>query len=220
MLPQLLFYTQSINYEQINKMPDRPVHWKIAWIIISEPQDIAPFEKDINVPFLRPTCSWWTAYDFQSRWESEGQTLLLSGDEKIQDQPQWVSTMFLVGVNWLYMLEPNPSSRSEMPQRLAKDVGSFTYYVILEQLLSVSGTSISLSVKEWIELKFSLSKGVGKGNGNPLQYRCLENPMEEEPGRLRSMGSQRVRHHWATFHFSPRVFEDHLTPLISWEPSQ
>ena len=22
----------------------------------------------------------------------------------------------------------------------------------------------------------------GKGNGNPLQYSCLENPMEEEPG--------------------------------------
>ena len=22
----------------------------------------------------------------------------------------------------------------------------------------------------------------GEGNGNPLQYSCLENPMEEEPG--------------------------------------
>ena len=29
-------------------------------------------------------------------------------------------------------------------------------------------------------------------NGNPLQYACLENPMEEKPGRLQSMGSQRV----------------------------
>ena len=32
----------------------------------------------------------------------------------------------------------------------------------------------------------------GAGNGNPLQYSCLENPMEEEPGRLQSMGWQRV----------------------------
>ena len=24
----------------------------------------------------------------------------------------------------------------------------------------------------------------GGGNGNPLQYSCLENPTEEEPGRL------------------------------------
>ena len=41
----------------------------------------------------------------------------------------------------------------------------------------------------------------GEGNGNPLQYSCLENPMDrgawrvlwtEEPGELQSMGSQRV----------------------------
>ena len=30
----------------------------------------------------------------------------------------------------------------------------------------------------------------GGGNGNPLQYSCLENPMTEEPGGLQSMGSQ------------------------------
>ena len=34
----------------------------------------------------------------------------------------------------------------------------------------------------------------GEGNGNPLQHSCLENPMTEEPDRLQSMGSQRVRH--------------------------
>ena len=34
----------------------------------------------------------------------------------------------------------------------------------------------------------------GEGNGNSLQYSCLENPMTEEPGRLQSTGSQRVRH--------------------------
>ena len=30
----------------------------------------------------------------------------------------------------------------------------------------------------------------GEGNGNALQYSCLENPWTEEPGRLQSMGSQ------------------------------
>ena len=34
----------------------------------------------------------------------------------------------------------------------------------------------------------------GEGNGYPLQYSCLENPMNEEPGGLWSVGSQRVRH--------------------------
>ena len=35
----------------------------------------------------------------------------------------------------------------------------------------------------------------GGGNGNPLQYSCLENPPgTEEPGELQSMGLQRVGH--------------------------
>ena len=34
----------------------------------------------------------------------------------------------------------------------------------------------------------------GAGNGSPLQCSCLENPMDEEPGGLQSMGSRRVRH--------------------------
>ena len=37
-----------------------------------------------------------------------------------------------------------------------------------------------------------------EGSGNPLQYSCLENPLDEEPGGLQSMGSQRVGHDWAT----------------------
>ena len=36
----------------------------------------------------------------------------------------------------------------------------------------------------------------GEGNGNPLQYSCLENPMDR--GGLQSMGSQRVGHDLAT----------------------
>ena len=36
----------------------------------------------------------------------------------------------------------------------------------------------------------------GEGNGNPLQYSCLENPTDGEPGRLQSVGSQRVRRNW------------------------
>ena len=39
-----------------------------------------------------------------------------------------------------------------------------------------------------------LGRSPGEGNGNPLQDYCLENPWTEEPGRLQSMGSLRVRH--------------------------
>ena len=34
----------------------------------------------------------------------------------------------------------------------------------------------------------------GKGNGNPLQYLCLDSPWTEEPGGLQSTGSERVGH--------------------------
>ena len=34
----------------------------------------------------------------------------------------------------------------------------------------------------------------GEGNGNPLHYSCLENPMDREACKLQSMGSQRVGH--------------------------
>ena len=36
-----------------------------------------------------------------------------------------------------------------------------------------------------------------EGNGTPVQYSCLENPMDEEPSGLQSMGSLRVGHNWA-----------------------
>ena len=36
-----------------------------------------------------------------------------------------------------------------------------------------------------------LGKSSREGNANPFQYSCLGNPMEEEPGWLQSMGSQK-----------------------------
>ena len=41
-----------------------------------------------------------------------------------------------------------------------------------------------------------LGRSPGEGNGNPLQYSCLENPMEG--GTWWAMGLQRVGHDWAT----------------------
>ena len=37
-----------------------------------------------------------------------------------------------------------------------------------------------------------LGRSSGEGNGNPLQYFCLENPMDREHGKLQSVGLQRV----------------------------
>ena len=49
-----------------------------------------------------------------------------------------------------------------------------------------------------------LGRFPGEGNGNPLQYCCLENPMDGGVWcRQLSMGSQRVRHDWATSLYRP-----------------
>ena len=45
-----------------------------------------------------------------------------------------------------------------------------------------------------------LGRSPGGGNGNPLQYSCLENPMDGEPGGLQSIGLQRVGHNLVTDH--------------------
>ena len=36
-----------------------------------------------------------------------------------------------------------------------------------------------------------LGRSPGEGNGNPLQYSCLENSIDKEPGGLQSTGSQK-----------------------------
>ena len=38
-----------------------------------------------------------------------------------------------------------------------------------------------------------LGRSPGEGNGNPLQYSCLEIPWTEEPGRIQSTVSQKSR---------------------------
>ena len=45
-----------------------------------------------------------------------------------------------------------------------------------------------------------LGRSPAVGKGNPLQYSCLDNPMDREPGRLRSRESQRVGHDWINEH--------------------
>ena len=55
--------------------------------------------------------------------------------------------------------------------------------------------------KKYKGKKLGLSvQHAGEGNGNPLQYSCLENPVDRGTWRATVQGSQRVRHDWATEH--------------------
>ena len=53
--------------------------------------------------------------------------------------------------------------------------------------------SMGLDMTERLHFHFSLAC-IGEGNGNSLQYSCLENPGTGEPGGPPSMGLHRVRH--------------------------
>ena len=47
-----------------------------------------------------------------------------------------------------------------------------------------------------------LGRSPGKGSGNPLGILAWRIPWTKEPGGLQFMGSQRVRHNWATNTFT------------------
>ena len=66
---------------------------------------------------------------------------------------------------------------------------------------------------EDVDLISGLGRFSGKGNGNPLQYSCLENPMDR--GDYSSVVS--VAHRWASVHGVARVGQDLFTkPPPSW----
>ena len=44
------------------------------------------------------------------------------------------------------------------------------------------------------DLILGLGRSPGEGNGSPLQYSCLENPMDRGPWQATVHGVQRVRH--------------------------
>ena len=61
----------------------------------------------------------------------------------------------------------------------------------------LEGKATACSAGDWGSIPES-GWSPGEENGTPLQYSCPEIPWTEEPGRLQSMGSQRVEQDWAT----------------------
>ena len=55
-----------------------------------------------------------------------------------------------------------------------------------------------------------LARSPGEENGYPLQYSCLRIPGTEEPGRLQSMGLQRVGHDLGVISLARRAQEFEL----------
>ena len=82
-------------------------------------------------------------------------------------------------------------------------VGYNTFYIIEHSVYRIvwsfpDGTAVKNLPANARDL--DLIPGLGRsprvGNGNPLQYSCLENPMDRGARRATVPGSQRVRHDW------------------------
>ena len=58
-----------------------------------------------------------------------------------------------------------------------------------------------------------LGRSPGVGHGNPLQYSCLENPTEEEPGGLLSVELQKNWHDWSDLAHTPPQAENMVVIL-------
>ena len=71
-----------------------------------------------------------------------------------------------------------------------------TDYVVLLSLASLLAQMMKESACSAGDLGLipGLGRSCGEGNGNPLQYSCLENPRDREAWEAIVHGSQRVRH--------------------------
>ena len=85
-------------------------------------------------------------------------------------------------------------------------IGYYKIFNLLPCAMGFPGCSVIKNVPANTEDTGSIPRSgrcPGGGNGNPLQYSCLENPWTEEPGGLQFMGSQKVWHYWVTEHACP-----------------
>ena len=134
-------------------------------------------------------------------WKSEGAQGNVYGEAPLlhsQDRPYWRPG-----------LEPNCKSR-EFLIRLSLTARQF-FYTVRERVRPFQGVYSFPGGSEGKESAcnagdLSSIPGSGRslreGNGNPFQNSCLENSMDRGAWWATSMGSQRVRHNWATdFHF-------------------
>ena len=116
---------------------------------------------------------------------------------------------------WIYMCSP---SRSPLP-RSTFNVSSNSCFPG-----GSDGKASAYNAGDWGSISGS-GRSPGEGNGNPLQYSYLENPMDGGACRLQSMGSQRVGYNWVTslFFLTPikryllsRLCESHKAARLRW----
>ena len=130
--------------------------------------------------------------------EGNGNPLQYSCLENPLDRWVWPATVYRVtkSQTWLKRLSRHAKSPTQLTE-LTPVLWSFPPMFSPKNLIALALIFMSLTHFEFC-IYHKVRVQLGEGNGNLPQYSCLENPMEKEPGGLQSIGSQRVRHFWAT----------------------
>ena len=102
----------------------------------------------------------------------------------------------------------SPKSR---PHNELSDLRIFAYQC---KVWCVSRGDIFFYFKYSILYCISLKSLFGEGNGNPLQYSCLENPMDRGAWQAAVQGVARVRHNLATKPPPPKSLLNFVTILL------
>ena len=93
----------------------------------------------------------------------------------------------------------SPSQRKERWERWEKFFPIIIFFIIMpcllfiEHLVRADGKESACNAADPGSIPGS-GRSPGEENSNPLQYSCLENPMDRGAWRLQSTGLQRVRH--------------------------
>ena len=111
----------------------------------------------------------------RSPWVGNGNPLQYSCLENSVDRGAWQSTVHGVTKSWTQV--------------------NYSYFLSLKNSL-VKRASFCIYI--WMQFYSSPAFYVGEGNGNPLQYSCLENPMDRGAWQVTVHGVARVGHDSAT----------------------
>ena len=110
-------------------------------------------------------------------------------------------------VNWPH----TPACRAEFSKGLAHLCFGFCFVFFWGLPGGSDGKASACNVGDLGSIP-RLGRSPGEGNGNPLQYSCLESSMDGGACGLQSMGSQRAGHNWvASFFFCFLIHDTQYT---------
>ena len=141
-------------------------------------------------------------------WEGNGNPLQYSCLENSMDRGAWRATVHGVS-EWDNLATNSHFSYNFVCSYPPSETDILDFIRWIFCIFSLCGVSDQMCVLSRFSKESACSVGdpgsipvsgrsPGEGNGKPLQYSCLKNPLDEEPSRIQPMGSQKVGHDWWT----------------------